>query len=105
LTGFDRAVIIDAIHTRSGRPGEFYELDPMALRPSARLSSLHGIDFASAVQLAHGMGIPFPKEIKIFVIEAEDEFTFGERCTLKVEAAIKPMAEFVCKTLSEKKWV
>ncbi len=105
LTGFDRAVIIDAVHTKSGKPGEYYELDPAALKPSARLSSLHGIDFATAVQMAHDMGVPFPKEIKIFVMEVEDEFTFGEKCTPKVEAAIKPMAEFVWKTLYNNGWI
>lgn len=105
LAGFDRAVVIDAIHTKSGKPGEFYELDPKALKPSARLSSLHGIDFATAVQMAKDMNISFPSEIKIFVIEAEDEFTFGERCTPKIETAIPQMAESIIKDLRAAGWI
>lgn len=105
LTGYDRAVIIDAIHTKSGKPGEFYELDPSALKPSARLSSLHGIDFATACQMAEQMNVPFPKEVKIFVIEAEDEFTFSEECTPKVKSAISSMADFVINELVKANWL
>lgn len=105
LTGFDRAVIIDAIHTKNGIPGEFYELDPAALKPSARLSNLHGIDFATACQMARDMKIPFPEEIRIFVMEVEDEFTFGEKCTEKVGAAIPKMAGFIVEKLQKEKWL
>ncbi len=105
LTGFDRAVIIDAIHTKSGKPGEFYELDPAALKPSVRLSSLHGIDFATACEMAKQMSVPFPKEIKIFVMEVEDEFTFGEKCTPKVAAAIFKMATSIIDELKSGNWI
>lgn len=105
LTGFDRAVIIDAIHTKDGKPGEFYELDPAALKPSARLSSLHQIDFATACELARNMSVAFPGEFAIFVMEVEDEFSFGERCTPKVEAAISKMAKSIIEILIERGWI
>lgn len=105
LTGYDRAVIVDAIHTKDGTPGEFYELDTAALKPSARLSSLHQIDFATACELAKNMGIDFPCEIAIFVMEVEDEFSFGERCTPKVAEAIEPMARSIIETLKERDWI
>ncbi len=95
LSGYDRAVIIDAIHTKGGKPGDFYELDVKALKPSMRLSSLHGIDFATACEMARQMGAAFPSEIRIFVMEVKDEFTFGEKCTAEVEAAIPKMAEAI----------
>lgn len=105
LTGYDRAVIIDAIHTKSGRPGEFYELDPAALKPSARLSSLHQIDFATACELAKNMGVAFPKEIAIFVMEVKDEFSFGEKATPRVEAAIPVMSESIVEALKVRGWI
>ena len=105
LAGYDRAVIVDAIHTKDGKPGEFYELDPAALKPSARLSSLHQIDFATACELAKNMGIDFPKEFAIFVMEVEDEFTFGEKPTPKVEAAIPQMAESIVEILRNRTWI
>lgn len=104
LTGFDRAVIIDAIHTKSGTAGEFYELDPKALKPSVRLSSLHGIDFATACEMAKQMQIPFPAEIRIFVVEVEDEFTFGESCTEKVKAALPKACGFIYDELKKDGW-
>ncbi|MFH0800182.1 MAG: hydrogenase maturation protease [Pseudomonadota bacterium] len=105
LSGYDRAVIIDAIHTKGGTPGDFYELDPAALKPSARLSSLHQIDFATACELAKRMGVPFPNEIAIFVMEVKDEFSFGESPTPKVAEAIPKMAESIVKTLDERGWL
>ncbi len=105
LTGYDRAVIVDAIHTKDGKPGEFYELDISALKPSARLSSLHQIDFATAVELAKNMGVAFPKEIAIFVMEVEDEFSFGEKPTPEVESAIPKMAESIVANLKERGWI
>ncbi len=105
LAGFDRAVIIDAIHTKDGVPGEFYELDPAALNPSARLSSLHQIDFATACELARNMGVAFPVEFAIFVMEVADEFSFGEKCTPKVEAAVPKMSEAIVQILIERKWM
>lgn len=105
LTGYDKAVIIDAIHSKNGSPGEFYELDMKCLRPSARISSLHGIDLATACEIARKMEIPFPDEIKIFVMEVRDEFTFGERCTPPVETTIPVMAEEIYKQLQNEKWI
>jgi hydrogenase maturation protease len=105
LAGYERAVIIDAIHTKNGKPGEFYELDPSALKPSARLSSLHQIDFATACDLAGRMGVDFPKEIAIFVMEVKDEFSFGEHLTPEVEAAIPEMTRAIIEALIEKNWL
>jgi hydrogenase maturation protease len=105
LAGFDRAVIIDAIHTKGGTPGEFYELDPKALKPSSRLSSLHGIDFATACEMAVQMDVSFPSEIKIFVIEVQDEFTFGEACTPQVTEALPRMAESITQELMKSGWL
>ena len=100
LTGYEHALIIDAIHTKDGTPGEFYELDLRALKPSVRISSLHGIDLATACQMAKGMGISFPKDLRIFVMEVEDEFTFGETCTPKVAANIDKMAKSIISHLT-----
>lgn len=105
LSGCDRAVIIDAIHTKDGRPGEFYELNPNCLQPSARISSLHGIDLATACDMARKIGIDFPKEIKIFVMEVEDEFSFGEKCTPAVESSIPKMSDAILKNLKEHGWI
>jgi Ni,Fe-hydrogenase maturation factor len=75
------------------------------LKPSARLSSLHQIDFATACELAKNMEIAFPKEIAIFVMEVEDEFSFGEKPTPKVEAAIPKMAVAVINILEDRGWI
>ncbi len=105
LAGYDRAVIIDAIHTKDGQPGEFYELDPNCLKPSVRISSLHGIDLATACDMAKKMKVDFPKEIKIFVMEVEDEFTFGEKCTPIVNGSMSKMADAIYSSLQNDEWI
>lgn len=105
LAGFDKAVIIDAIHSKAGIPGEFYELDISCLKPSVRISSLHGIDIATACDMANKLAVDFPKEIKIFVMEVEDEFSFGEKCTQHVENAIPKMANGILEVLKEEGWL
>jgi len=105
LAGYDRAAIIDAIHTKNGKPGEFYELDTNALKPSYRISSLHQIDLPTACILAEKMKIHFPKEIAIFVMEVKDEFSFGEKPTQEIKEAIPRMAKFIFENLSRRGWI
>jgi len=105
LAGYDRAIIIDAIHTKDGTPGEFYEIDPNCLKPSVRISSLHGIDLATACDMARKMGVDFPDEIKIYVMEVEDEFTFGEECTPIVKGSMAKMAQSIYESLTKEEWI
>lgn len=105
LAGYDRAVIIDAVHTKDGKPGDFYELDPNCLKPSVRISSLHGIDLATACDMARKMGVDFPDEIKIYVMEVEDEFTFGEECTPIVKGSMAKMADAIYCSLKNDNWI
>lgn len=104
LSGFERAAIIDAIHTKDSVPGKFYELDINALRTSARLSTIHQIDFATACALAKDMGVEFPSEITIFVMQVADEFSFGENPTPNVKEAIPKMAKAIVATLKGRCW-
>jgi len=88
LVGYDRAIIVDAIKTRKGKPGHIYKLKPDSLAGTRHTNSTHGIDFAATLELGKRLGMDLPKDIIIFAIEAEDVHTFSEDCGLQVKRAI-----------------
>ncbi len=88
LLGYDHVVLIDAIQTTGGIPGDVYELSPGDLRSGRHLSSPHQVDFAMALELGEVLGLPMPSRIDIVAVEAKDVTTFRDRCTSDVEKAI-----------------
>ncbi|MGQ9477780.1 MAG: hydrogenase maturation protease [Candidatus Bipolaricaulia bacterium] len=94
LIGYDRAIIIDAVRTEGGRPGEIYELDldelQLGLKPSP---SLHYAGLPELWALAEGLGLDFPK-VKIYAVEAGD-LSFGEGLTEAVTKALPELLSLV----------
>ena len=101
LTSYDKAIIIDAIQTREGKAGQVYRLEPKAFVATEHASSLHDVNFATALELGRRLSIPLPKEIIIFAVEAEDVTTFDERCTPKVEQAVPLVVSIIMEELAE----
>jgi hydrogenase maturation protease len=97
VAGYERVIIVDAIQTTDGRPGDLYQLHPNDLRVSLHTGSTHDLSFPSALALGRSLGMPLPpdKEITILAVEVEDVTTFGERCTPRVEAAIPWLTQMV----------
>jgi len=88
LADYDQAIIIDAIQTEEGIPGQIYRFEPDVFANTCQTSSPHNINFATAITLGKQLGLPLPQQIAIFAIEVKDAISFGERCTPDVEAAI-----------------
>ncbi len=95
LAGYDRAVIVDAIQTRAGRPGDIYHLSVDDFASTVRLTSPHDINLFTALEFGKQMGISMPQDVAILAIEVEDMVTFSEACTPTVEAAIPRAVEAV----------
>jgi hydrogenase maturation protease len=91
--GYDHVVLIDAIQTKGGIPGQVYELQPEDFPSALHLSSPHQVDFATALKLGKSLGLPMPSSIDIVAVEAEDVTTFREICTPEVEKAIPVAVE------------
>ncbi len=100
LTGYDRAVIIDAIQTREGKVGQVYQLEPEALDATRHASTPHDVNFATALELGNRLGLALPQQITIFAVEVEDVTTFGDRCTRRVEETIPVVADMVAQELN-----
>jgi hydrogenase maturation protease len=95
LVGYDRAIIIDAIQTLDGKPGQIYRLDPEAFDTTRRTISPHDVNFTTALEFGKKVGLPLPQEIVIFAIEVSDVSTFSEEYTPQVKGAIPTCVEMV----------
>jgi len=97
LAGHDRAILVDAIQTRGGRPGSSYRLKAGDLRSSRHSGSTHDMTLPEALAFGRLMGMDLPDDdaIDIVAVEVEDVLSFGEECTALVEAAIPEAAELV----------
>ena len=94
LTGYDRAIIIDAIQTRQGEIGQVYRFDPEALDATRHASTPHDVNFTTALELGKQLGLALPQKIVIFCIEVQNVSSFNEKCTAEVERAVP-----ICVTL------
>ena len=93
FVGYDHVVLIDAIQTDGGTPGQVYELQPQQFPYARHLSSPHQMDFATALELGKTLGLSVPSIIDIIAVEAEDVTSFRDKCTPDVEKAIPVAAE------------
>jgi len=103
IAGYDRVIMVDAIQTRDGTPGDIHRLHPNDLRVSLHSGSTHDLSLPGALALGRGLGLTLPDDeaIVIIAIEAEDVLTFGETCTSAVAAAIPRAVEVVLAELED----
>jgi hydrogenase maturation protease len=99
LTGYDRTIIIDAIQTGKGEPGQIYRFGPDILANTRHAGAPHDVNLATALELGKKLKLALPREITIFAIEAEDVTSFSEECTPRVERAIPQCVEMVIREL------
>ena len=100
VRGYDKVVIIDAIQTTKGKPGELYILEEKDFEKSIHGASPHGINIATALALGRKL-VPaeMPKEVVFFAVEAEDLVNVSERLTPKVAKALPRIVDKVRKEL------
>jgi hydrogenase maturation protease len=99
LVGYERAIIIDAIQTNGGQPGQIYRLEPGSFAATRHSANPHSVDFATALELGERLGLALPGEMVIFGIEVAEVNSFNEECTPKVAAAIPVCVEMVLQEL------
>ncbi len=93
IVGYDRLILVDAIQTRDGAPGQIYRLVPDDLHASLHAGSTHDLSFQGALAWGRRIGMALPAEdaITIVAVEVEDVLTFGETLTPAVAVAV-PLA-------------
>lgn len=101
FTGYDRAIVIDAIQTEKGTPGKIYRFGPDSLPSTRHAGNPHDVNIATALELGKKLNIKVPQEIIFYAIEAEDLTSFSEDCTPSVKKAIPECAAMVLRELGE----
>jgi len=95
LAGYGRAILVDAIMTRGGRPGDVYHLSSEQFQSCLHVSSSHDVDFGTALAAGTWLGMKLPRELRIVAIEVENVVDFGEEMTPAVAAAVPRAVEAV----------
>jgi len=103
LAGYDRVVVLDAIRTRGGRPGDVYRFSAADLRETRHLSNVHDANFATALELGRRLGLALPRdeEIHVFAVEIQANETFGEALSDSVAAAYPFFVEKIGAAVAE----
>ncbi len=105
IAGYERIILVDAILTPGGRPGEICLLQPRDLRTSLHSGCAHDLSLTAALGFgrALGMNIPEDPHIIIVAIQVEDVQTLGEKMTPAVEASVPRAVETVLRVLKDRR--
>jgi len=99
ISGYKKVIIIDSIHTSSGKPGDIYHLDPSDFKETSNLTGIHDVNFLTSLDLGKALGYNMPDEIHIIAVEILDDMEFSERFTPVLEGKypeiLKKLSELV----------
>jgi len=101
VSGYERLIVVDAIQTRGGRPGDIYRLGLQDLPAPMHCSTMHDVDLLTALELGRRLDMIVPHEVVVFAVEVSDVTTFHEGCTPEVERAIPLAADLVIRELGD----
>ena len=104
MADFEKAIVIDAIQTIDGKPGTIYRMNEAAFTDTRNTASAHDVNFATALEFGHRMGMILPQQIDIYAIEAVDVITFSESCTPEIEHAIPICANIIVREMNGGKY-
>jgi len=96
IQGYDELVIVDAVE-RGGKPGTLHKIQLGELDSTVHLTSLHSINFATAMEFAKKMEMKVPSRISIYGIEVRDVVNFSEKMTREVEKSTRKNAQEIVK--------
>jgi hydrogenase maturation protease len=85
IKGYDKVIIVDAIKTENGIPGEIRSYNPSFFRNTLHLSNLHDINFLTSLELAKKIGIDVTEDITIITIEILEDREFGITFSPEIE--------------------
>ena len=101
IKDYKKVIIIDAIRTIDGNPGEIFFFTPDDFKETLHLSNLHDINFLTALELGKKLGIPLPEEIHIIAIEIVEDQVFGTSFTPAIEEKYHIIMQSVKKQIGE----
>ncbi|MGQ9621421.1 MAG: hydrogenase maturation protease, partial [Bacteroidales bacterium] len=101
IKDFEQVVIIDAIRTDNGIPGDIYSFLPENFRETSHISNIHDINFIQAMELGKTLGVQLPEEVYIIAVEIFEDSEFGDELSGSVRKRYKQILENVYIKVSE----
>ena len=100
LTGWERALIVDAVQTGVHPPGTVLSFAFEALGTDAGPSP-HAVGLPTVVRLGRQSGVPLPSWIHVVAIEVDDAESFVEGLTPAVHAAVPKAVDVIASVLAQ----
>ena len=100
LTGYDEAILVDAVRTGQAPAGHVHLLDGREL-PRVTLASPHFLGVGETLELGHALGLPMPARVRVVAIEVDDPYTIGTRLSPPLAAALPEIVRTVTRLLRE----
>ena len=97
----DEVVIVDAIQTVNGKPGDVYRLDLDDFRVTKHTPSAHDVDLPTALEIGKILKMKLPGKISIVAIEIPDAYEFSNDLTPPVQAAVPVAVQMIRDILAE----
>ena len=85
LMDFKKVIIIDAIRTQNGIPGDIYYLTPSDLESTKYMPSFHDINFITALKLGRTLYPDLTDDLHIIAIEILEDKEFSESLSSTLE--------------------
>lgn len=102
VIGYDKVIIVDAIHTKEGKVGDVYRLTNDALNATRHSASPHDTNLTTALELGRQLSLAIPRDVVMVAVEIPQEcYVFTEQCSPEVEKAIPTAVDAVIKELSK----
>ncbi|MBN2502734.1 MAG: hydrogenase maturation protease [Anaerolineales bacterium] len=98
MAGYDRVIIVDAIITEGGKPGEIHSF-PLAELPDptgGHTTSVHDTSLMTALEMGRMMDVYIPEDVHVIGIEAHRVYDFAEELTPDVASAVNEAVDKVC---------
>ncbi len=81
INGYKSLIVIDSIKTENGEDGDIYQLSLDDLPKQQRMNSPHNVGIYWNIKMGRRVGLEVPERIRIYAIEVNDPFNFGEELT------------------------
>jgi hydrogenase maturation protease len=99
MVGYDRAVLVDALHRGDRPPGSICRLSLADLAGTRTTTCVHDTSLPAALETWRRLGVPLPGEISIWGIETQDLESFSEELTTPVAEAVPRVADAILQDL------
>ncbi len=104
MVGYQRVILIDAIMTREGKPGQVFHIGMDSLPDTLNTASVHDATLPAALHLGRTLGAELPDDdsLEIIAVVASEVLTFGDSPTQAVADAIPIATQMVLDLLPVK---